>query len=99
MPIFLMVSTTRKPGMSGRMMNAVGRCTLRPRRSTVVCAKVAITPARWPLPIHSFWPSRIQCRPSSASRAVVTMCCASEPVSGSVSAYAASVSPRASMGR
>ncbi len=85
-PILRIVSTTRKPGMSGRMMNAVGRFTRSPCRSTSVCAKVAMTPARWPLPIQSFCPFRIQRVPSSESRAVETMFCASEPVSGSVSA-------------
>jgi hypothetical protein len=85
--------------MSGRMMNAVGRSTASPCFSTSVCANVVMTPARWPLPIQCLRPSRIHSVPSSLSRARVTMCCASEPVSGSVSAYAPSVSPRASIGR
>ena len=82
MPILRMIRSTRKPGMSGRMMNAVGRWTVLPPRSTSVCANVAMTPARCPLPIHSFRPSRIQCDPSALSRAVVLMCCASDPSLG-----------------
>ena len=80
------VPTTSKPGMSGRMMNAVGRETVSPFRCTSVCANVAITPARWPLPIQCLRPLSSQCDPSSLGVARVTMCCASEPVSGSVSA-------------
>ena len=38
--------------MSGVTMNAVERITFSPRRSTGVCANVAITPARWALPIQ-----------------------------------------------
>ena len=91
--------STLKPGMSGLMMNAVERMTVSPRRSTGVCANVAITPARCALPIQILWPFRIHCVPSSESVAVVLMFCASDPVSGSVSAYAARVSPRASIGR
>ena len=79
-------------------MNAVGRSTMRPSRSTSVWANVAITPARWPLPIQCLRPSSIH-PPLTFWCARVTMCCASDPVSGSVSAYAASVSPRASIGR
>jgi hypothetical protein len=85
-PIFRTVPTTRKPGMSGRMMKAVGRSTGSPFFITSVWANVVITPARWPLPIQCFRPSRIHSAPSALGRARVTMCCASDPVSGSVSA-------------
>ena len=46
MPIFRTVPTTRKPGMSGRTMNAVGRCVGLPSLPAVgVCAKTVMTPA------------------------------------------------------
>jgi hypothetical protein len=77
--------TTRKPARSGRTMNAVGRVG----RPAVlahggVCANTVITAARCARPIQCLRP--VIAQPPSTRSARVTMCCASLPVSGSVSA-------------
>ncbi len=72
--------------MSGRIRKAVGRLRLSPPRTTSVCAKVAITPARCPRPIQSLRPSSTHPEPSAFGTAVVFRFCTSLPVSGSVSA-------------
>ena len=57
MPSFRTVPTTSNPGMSGRTMNAVGRCVGSPFFPiTLVCAKTVITPARCASPIQCLRP-------------------------------------------